>query len=660
MKISPFVDFNKMTSLFKKAYIPGAVYCFEDGIRKRLSEPFFGEPDYEFNFTTNENLSVYIDEMNRYLRFDRPSASDISSLFLKKNPNSEHPRLLADKELFLKLKLLINSELKDYFSVIKNNADEYLKTPAVFYDIPDGLRLLDTSRELLHRAYTLGLVYKLTDDKKYAECLWDNLNSAGSFPDWNPHHFLDVAEMTAGFSIAYDWLFNYWNNERKSFLEKNIREKGLYEGLKHYRHKEPMDWWVCGTTNWNVVCNGGMVIGGLALDDTKLMGEIVSYALHGLESMMNEFAPDGAWPEGAGYWRYTIKYFVMLIGSLETVLGSDFLFLNAEGVDKTCESLIYAAGPGGLFNFHDASPRVVNSPELLWFSKKQNKPYLGKIRQNMIKDYSLPITPLDILWYSTEISMTDEIKMPYDALYKKVEVAYFRNGFAKNSAYAAIHGGYNKVGHGQLDIGEFIFDNDGVRWFLALGGDDYNLPEYFRSKRYNYYRNRAEGHNTIVINPTSEPDQNPDATGVIIDFQSKDDYGYAVLDMTAAYPDASKNIKRKISLTDKRNTLIIEDEIELVKKSEIYWFAHTEAEIRLSADKKTAILTAENGKKLKVNCNMDCGFRVMDAHPLSTSPQHDSQNKNAGIKKLTIHLENTKSTNIKVVIKSGNRRSILI
>ena len=28
------------------------------------------------------------------------------------------------------------------------------------------------------------------------------------FEDWNPSHFLDVAEMTAGLAIGYDWLYD--------------------------------------------------------------------------------------------------------------------------------------------------------------------------------------------------------------------------------------------------------------------------------------------------------------------------------------------------------------------------------------------------------------------------------------------------------------------
>ena len=64
----------------------------------------------------------------------------------------------------------------------------------------------------------LAMAYILTKDAKYAEGLYDIFEAAGNFPDWNPQHFLDVAEMTCAFAIGYDWLYDYWSDEQKKFL----------------------------------------------------------------------------------------------------------------------------------------------------------------------------------------------------------------------------------------------------------------------------------------------------------------------------------------------------------------------------------------------------------------------------------------------------------
>ena len=69
-----------------------------------------------------------------------------------------------------------------------------------------------------------------------------------------------------------------------------------------------------------------------------------------------------------------------------------------------------------------------------------------------------------------------------------------------NAVSVDFKAGDNKANHSHLDLGSFIVDALGVRWACDLGADDYNMPGYFGGKRWTYYRLRAEGHNTLVIN----------------------------------------------------------------------------------------------------------------------------------------------------------------
>jgi len=49
--------------------------------------------------------------------------------------------------------------------------------------------------------------------------------AAARFGDWNPKHFLDVAEMTFALAIWYDWLFDQ--------LDTNLRGEAI--GVVHAR-----------------------------------------------------------------------------------------------------------------------------------------------------------------------------------------------------------------------------------------------------------------------------------------------------------------------------------------------------------------------------------------------------------------------------------------
>ena len=176
---------------------------------------------------------------------------------------------------------------------------------------------------------------------------------------------------------------------------------------------------------------------------------------------------------------------------------------------------------------------------------------------------------------------------------------------------------------------------------------------YTNGPRWNYYRARAEGHNTLVINPSADLDQAFQAGkfSPIVKAESKPKGAYQVLDMTQAYSNRPEvlSARRGYMLADNRRSFVLRDEIKVNKQSEIYWFMHTKAQVEL-LDSHTALLT-QNGQTMKFEFLSDTSnaeLSVMDAAPLPTSPQPQGQNKNNGYRKLAIRLSGTGSLNISV------------
>jgi hypothetical protein len=65
-----------------------------------------------------------------------------------------------------------------------------------------GRRLLDKSREAIRRIFSLAYAWRMTgQDKYFVRCENETL-AVCRFSDWNPSHFLDVAEMTMGVSTG--------------------------------------------------------------------------------------------------------------------------------------------------------------------------------------------------------------------------------------------------------------------------------------------------------------------------------------------------------------------------------------------------------------------------------------------------------------------------
>ena len=184
-----------------------------------------------------------------------------------------------------------------------------------------GRRLLDKSREALKRIFYLSYAWRMTSDVKYLERAEEEMLAVSSFTDWNPSHFLDVAEMTMAVSIGYDWLYDGLSEKSRKLLRMLYIEKGLKPSLDSANNS-----WVKATHNWNQVCNAGMTFGALAVyeDDTELATKIIDRAVTSIKLPMEDYLPDGAYPEGYGYWGYGTSFNVMFISAMEKAFGKEY------------------------------------------------------------------------------------------------------------------------------------------------------------------------------------------------------------------------------------------------------------------------------------------------------------------------------------------------
>src|SRR5690606_22433149 len=160
-------------------------------------------------------------------------------------------------------------------------------------------------------------------------------------------------------------------------IREAIVEKGLKPGIAAYEGAR-YGWWRNAHHNWNQVCNGGLMLGALAIaeDEPELAEQIMRPALARLPRAMRSVAPDGGWNEGPGYWEYTIRYTVPLIATLQSALGNEFGLADFEGFDQTGSFRLHFVGPTRLpFNFADAGEgRSGGSPMMYWLGRRFDQP----------------------------------------------------------------------------------------------------------------------------------------------------------------------------------------------------------------------------------------------------------------------------------------------
>ena len=557
-----------------------------------------------------------------------------------------HPRLLASAEDFAALKQRIGSDatLQAWQKKLGEEARKLLSAAPSRYEIPDGLRLLATSRRVLGRIYALGLMHRLEGHAEYAQRAWQELAAAAAFQDWNPRHFLDTAEMTHAFAIGYDWFYEAWTPQQRSVLRQAMVEKGFTPALKLYR---PGSGWTKAKHNWNQVCNGGMSLGALALaeEEPEMAAEILAAAVKSVQLAMAEFAPDGAWKEGPGYWDYATAHNVAMLAGLDSALGTDFGLSKLPAFDQTGLFPLYFTGPTGRsFNYADAGDHGLRAPQRFWLARRFNQPVVAWSQRQVAAP-----APQDLLWYDPRGQGPKATGLPLDRYFRGAEVAVMRSGWEDPQAlFVGFKAGDNKANHSHLDLGSFVFDAAGERWAVDLGADDYNMPGYFGGKRWTYYRLRAEGHNTLVVNPGEGPDQIPAAESKITRFQSKPEDAFAIADLTPAYRKDATRAWRGIRLFN-RAQLLVQDELQATAPASAWWFLHTAAAVALDANGLGATLS-QHGHQLRAEILSpgNAKFQVLEAVPLPGCPNPSEQAKNRNIRKLAIHLEGVTEARIAV------------
>jgi hypothetical protein len=557
-----------------------------------------------------------------------------------------HPRLMLTDERLAELRVEVENDetLLGYAMQVKEQADAALELAPLEHKLV-GPRLLSVSRECLKRMYTLALAWRWMGEEKYAQAAEANLLTVCAFPDWNPSHFLDTAEMSHAVAIGYDWLYGHLSDENKATIKTALIEKGLKPGIAVYETGKK---WTISDFNWNQVCNGGMMIGALAIAETDpdYARTIVPKAVKSLPLVLRSYDPDGAWMEGPGYWHYATRYTAYALSALDTALGTDFGLSDSPGLRITGHFPTYTTGPTGLvLNYADSGERTTREPMpcMFWLARKYNDAIIANAEHAVLRDATA--SPLHVVWYVPR-SDASEVRDLDRHFRGPVDIVVMRSAWDDpNALFVGVKGGYNQVNHGHLDLGNFELDALGVRWARDLGSDDYNLPGYWDKKaggeRWKYYRLNSASHNIPTINGH---DQDAEAVAKVLEFVSQPDGAHVAFDLTSTYPGLTTRVTRDVALVDKRRAVVVRDTFETPAPCDIAWAMTTDAAIEAAGHSATLTL---DGKQLvaTILAPPNASFMVESAE--RPAPER----RNEGVQRLVARIQTgTGSTSVTVLL----------
>ncbi len=557
-----------------------------------------------------------------------------------------HPRLmLKDKDLE-NLKALHTKDelLQKCLRDVLEEADQCAGKPMLTYR-KIGPRLLSVSRECLHRVYALSLAYRWTGQEKYAQKAAENMLTVCAFKDWNPSHFLDTAEMSHAVGLSYDWLYSYLDAGTREKIKAGLIKNGLEPGLAVYRKNSG---WARSDYNWNQVCNGGLIVGALAIaeSDPQYAQQIIPAAVKSLPLALASYAPDGAWGEGPGYWSYATHYTAYGLAALQSALGKDFELLKIDGLAEAGYFPIYTTGPTGYYlNLADVGEKSSRGPMpcMFWLARAFSNPMYAEAERAEIVRQSA--SPQHVVWYLPASEKTLESRDLDRRFRGPVEVALFRSAWDDPEAlWVGVKAGYNQVNHGHLDLGNFELDALGVRWARDLGSDDYNMAGYWDSKRggkrWSYYRLNSKSHSVCLLNGE---DQDPMAKASVVKFQSGKSSAFALIDLTSAYEKFARKVTRGVAMLEGRKAVLVQDEFEIEKPCELVWAMTTDAKIAI--EKEGIARLTLNGKELiaRVLSPDRAEFTTESAE------RKPPEKANKGVRRLIVRLPDAKD-NVRVAV----------
>ncbi|WP_417015785.1 DUF4962 domain-containing protein [Alistipes sp.] len=545
---------------------------------------------------------------------------------------SNHPRVIMTEAdvaaIRAKLDAGTDANLKALHDCIITYANETLTAYDLVYKI-EGKRLLDVSTEAANRIISCSYAYRLTGEDRYLKQAIKDMKTVCAFKDWNSAtHFLDGAEMAHGVGIGYDWLYNELDDATKKSAEKAIQDYAFYCALNG---KWNLNFYK-SATNWNQVCNGGLVVAAMAIyetcpDEAQL---IIDKAIESNATVMPEmYNPDGNYPEGYGYWGYGTAFQCIMLAAMESCTGTDNGLASEPGFKKTGKWILFMEGMNKeAFNYCDSAPSSVACPPLWYLAYKFNDPSLLYCELMKLEDgrYTasdeLKYLPTAVV-YASKFDL-NSVPAPSDKLWSgnginPVVLVHSDWSFSNTDKFLGIKAGRANYSHGHMDVGSFVYDAYGTRWSADLGLQSYGtienvtLPGYsggFGSYdqgafRWAVFRYNNYNHSTITVNDAlHKASGRAEITSVINSETSRG----AVIDMTDILDDECEKATRTITL-DNDTDLVVKDEIKAYynKAAKVRWTMVTKAlpvvesnRIILQGTNKNLYLTvtSKNGSKI--------------------------------------------------------------
>ena len=489
-----------------------------------------------------------------------------------------------------------------------------------------GMRMTG-EREFAESAATLAAAYRLTGERRFAEKCRDYMLQVCDWPDWNPKHYLDVADMLLGLGWGYDWTYEVLTDAERAKIRTAIVEKG-------FETRTVAGWWKKASNNWPQVCWGGICIAAVAIADAEpeKARSMIEEALCSLPPCLKVYAPKGAYPEGPGYWCYGTGRFVLMLAAFESAFGTTFGLFETPGFAQTADFIDAMTGPSGKFwNFSDGAEgrrecvcdgwlaRKTGRRGILAFDNRAFRKQYAQRNNPKFKPKAGEFLPFRMLW--ADFSPVSDAAAPLDyASEGGNPVVVMRSSLDENAAYMGLKGGKSCYNHGHMDQGSVLWESDGYRWAIDIGPQNYTKLEQAGvnlwncgqdGDRWKIYRMNNLSHNLVTVDGLRFC-----VTGFcnFVSTSFRPDVASATLDLTPAVSPYASRGARRCTLDRRTRVGKVEDGLEGLEPGALVRWALVTPAPYVHVRGRDVVLENLSGKSLTIRCEgpADIVWRLED------------------------------------------------
>ncbi|MHC4119819.1 MAG: heparinase II/III domain-containing protein [Planctomycetota bacterium] len=467
------------------------------------------------------------------------------------------------------------------------------------------------SRQVVQMGSTLGLAYRMTGEKRYAEKLRQALlhhgklsrwaGDAGHDPPWQSE--LNTARFCFGYAVGYDCIADFLSEADRVTIAESMVRLGIGPTLND---------WVLGEKrihaldsmghNWWSVCVAMAGLASLSLVDDEpqaqawveqvsdSFGEWFYYSGNILQNKSTNFDAEGAFYESVNYADYALReYLLFRLAYSNTYPGSkppEIALLDKAGnffIDTcypTSDSVLTA-------NFGDSSLTSDGARTLRLLGA--NGYEADKYRWYVSRTNPGLDDPIALVCCQTDGKASIPEDMPHSAIYSDIGWATMRSSWQDDATMLAVKSGF-AWNHAHPDSGSFILFHAGKPLIIDSGNCSYSRREYT-----SYYR-QSKAHNVILHNGQA---QNPEdcgggdrgvaTSGRVHRLLDAAGFKYVLADATGPTSwKFSRNYRHFMWIDD---VILIVDDMRAHEKGKLEWLLHYAESI----DKRGDDLLISNG-----------------------------------------------------------------